>query len=133
MSEIEEKSPPLEAHARALVEAIEQGRSPEVLFNALIGLIGSASRTKGQPSRGPRPAAPPVDWSVARDDALRSAAESVYRQNASLETRVRELHALVAPFVLAGDMPGLAWEFKHAWGDVATSLMRPLWELAHGP
>jgi hypothetical protein len=73
-----------------------------------------------------------VTWSLAGADPLRRTAQSVYRADSAVEMRVRELHALVAPYVLTGEMRELAWNLSHAWGDVATSLVRPLWELGYG-
>jgi len=75
---------------------------------------------------------PPVNWALAGADPLRRTADRVYRADSSVEVRVRELHALVAPYALTGEMRELAWNLAHAWGDVATSLVRPLWELAYG-
>lgn len=118
--------------ARALVDAIREGREPRVVLAAVTQTLACAACVEGTPPRRTPPSVPPVTWSLAGSDPLRRAAHGVYRTDASVELRVRELHALVAPYVLAGETRALAWDLAHAWGDVATSLVRPLWELAHG-
>lgn len=120
----------LESAARALVDAIEVNADARQVFEHLVKVIAFAAQVEGAPPEEPPVAAPPVMWSLAGNDPLRRAASSVYRADSSVELRVRELHALVAPYVSNGQ--ALAWNFSHAWGDVATSLVRPLWELAYG-
>lgn len=120
----------LAAGARALVDAIEANADARTVFEALVRLIAFATQVEGAPPHEPSPAVPPVRWSLAGNDPLRRAASSVYRADSAVELRVRELHALVAPLV--GRPRELAWNFSHAWGDIATSLVRPLWELAYG-
>ena len=120
----------LESAARALVDAIEVNADARVIFEHLVRLIAFASQVEGVAPQEAPAAAPPVRWSFAGSDPLRRAASSVYRADSAVELRVRELHALVAPY--ASDGNALAWNFSHAWGDVATSLVRPLWELAYG-
>jgi hypothetical protein len=122
----------LESAARALVDAIEVNQDPRTLFEMLVRLLGCAAHVEGVPPRAPAPAVAPVTWTLAGTDPLRRAADRVYRADSSVEVRVRELHALVAPHVLTGEMRALAWDLAHAWGDVATSLVRPLWELGYG-
>jgi hypothetical protein len=97
-----------------------------------VRLLGSAASVEGAPPRNAPATVPPVTWSLAGADPLRRTAQSVYRTDSAVEMRVRELHALVAPYVLTGEMRELAWNLSHAWGDVATSLVRPLWELGYG-
>lgn len=127
----------LELVSHALIDRIERGADPREVFELLTGLLHCASRIEGVPPQKTPPPVPEVTWTVTRSDALRAAAESVYRaengrENGAIEARVRELYALVAPYVATGEMQELAWELRHAWGDVATSLVRPLWELAYG-
>lgn len=123
----------LEDAAQTLVDAIARGHEPREVFAALTLVLACATRVEGRPPTASAPVAP-VMWSVTGRDPLRDAAHGAFREDepvSSLERRVRELHALVAPLVHARDMRGLAWELAHAWGDVATSLVRPLWELAY--
>lgn len=121
----------LDASARAIVGAITDGHDPRALFAAVTQLLAAAARVEGVAPRRPASPVPPATWSLAGPDPLRRAAHDVYRADTSVELRVRELHALVAPYVLTGEMRELAWELAHAWGDVATSLVRPLWELGY--
>lgn len=122
----------LTSAAEHLVLTIERNEDAREVFEAVVRLIAFAAQVEGVPPQKAPAAVAPVAWSLAGADPLRRTADRIYRTDSSVEIRVRELHALVAPYVEAGAMRELAWNLSHAWGDVATSLVRPLWELAYG-